>query len=249
MEVSSGVASSRSLYRKCQQLFADYPLAAKATSGGGTVGSMVLMLAEGHDATFFVLLRICAAQAPSYSLRQWLARDAVRIEADEGPAVPAMFAQALTRGVPMPPDGSLFGWRHGKDITALIAIYARDAEASAEPGWSVMPRAESPRARWPLFTCEHFFGPWFWDYQRVGRIVSLGGLIARTADTVFWADTVAILGSGCCVVARDIKAPGGYTLPRGRYVHHQILQAGKLVPSLQALLADTAKTDLAVRFC
>ncbi len=61
-------------------------------------------------------------------------------------------------------------------------------------------------------------------------------------------DTEAILGSGCCAVARDIKSPDGHTLRCGRYVYYQALQAAKPVPSLEVLLADTGKTDLAPRF-
>lgn len=242
------MGNASSLYLKCNQLFAGYPLASRAVTQTGDIHSMVLMLREGHDASFFVLLGDCSAERPSYSLRQWLARDVVKIEADGDIAVPAMFANALTSSIPIPRHGSLFGWRNEEDVTALIAVYAKYAEASPEPGWSVMPQAGVPRAKWPPFTHEHFFGPWFWEYYWVARVVSLGQLIARNPDTVFWADTEAILGSGSCVVARDIRDLDGYTLPRGCYVHHQALEAGKPVPILQVLLADTGKTDLAPRF-
>jgi len=242
------MSSGSALYLKCHHLFAGYPLAAGAATQGGTIRSMVLMLREGSDASFFVLLRDGRTERPLYSLRRWLARDAVKIEADDDSSVPSMFVSALTSGIPIPRHGSLFGWRNGKVVTALIAIYAKYTKTSPEPVWSVMPQAGIPSTQWPPFTCEHLFGPWFWEHYRAGRVVSLGGLIARTRDTFFWANTEAILGSGCCVVARDIKDPDGYTLPRGRYVHHQVLQAGKPVPSLQVLLADTGKTDLACRF-
>jgi hypothetical protein len=79
-------------------------------------------------------------------------------------------------------------------------------------------------------------------------MVSLGGLIAGTTDTVFWADTEAILGWDCCVVARGIASREGYTLPRGYYVYYEALRAGKPVPPLDVLLAHSGKTDLAPRF-
>lgn len=97
-------------------------------------------------------------------------------------------------------------------------------------------------------TDECLFGDWFWEHYRAGNLVCLGGLIAETPDTVFWVDTRAILGSGCCAVARDITSPDGYTLRRGRYVYHQALRADKPMPSLGELLADTEKIDLAPRF-
>jgi hypothetical protein len=65
---------------------------------------------------------------------------------------------------------------------------------------------------------------------------------------VFWTDTGAILGSGCCAVAHDIRSPEGPMLQRGRYVYYQALRAGKPVPSLRVLLAATGKIDLAPRF-
>jgi len=243
------MADGSSLYQRCHRFFVHYPLAVGVVGQDGAVHSMILMLAGACDVSFFVLLQDCGTEKSSYSIRRWLARDAVMIEADGDAAVPPAFVNALTGGVPMPRHGSLFGWRHGEYVTALIAIYARYAETSPEPGWSLMPHAGIPRPQWPPFADEHVFGAWFWKHHRAGRIVTLGGLIARTVDTVFWTDTTAILGSGCCVVARDIRSTDGYTLPRGRYVHHQVLQAGKPVPSLRALLADAAKTDLAGRFC
>jgi hypothetical protein len=242
------MSSGSALYLKCQQLFAGYPLAVGAATPGGIIRSIVLMLREDSNASFFVLLRDGRAERPFYSLRRWLARDAVKIEADGDIAVPYVFVNALTSGVPIPRHGSLFGWRYGKVVTALIAIYAKYTETTPEPVWSTMPQVGIPSPQWPPFICEHLFGPWFWDHYRAGRVASLDSLIARTPDTVFWANTEAVLGSGCCVVARDIKDPDGYMLPRGRYVHHQVLQAGKPVPSLQVLLADAGKTDLASRF-
>ena len=145
-------------------------------------------------------------------------------------------------------DGSLFGWRCGDTITALIAFYAEYAAASLPPSWTLMPLAGAPEAQWPPFTGEQLFGNWAWEHYRVGNIVLLDDLIAGTADTVFWADTKTIFDSDCCAVARDITSPEGHTLQRGRYVYYQVLRAGRPMPSLDVLLANTSKVDLAPRF-
>ena len=245
LEVSRGMASGSPLYQQCRQFFVGYPLAVACDDA---VRSMVLLLTGGSDIRSFVLSEHSGARPPRYSVGSWPTGDPIVISEDRSIAAPAMVVNALTHGIPMPRHGSLFGWRHRERVTAMVAIYAKYAEASPLPGWSLMPLAGIPFSRWPPFAHEHLFGPWFWEHQRAGRIVSLDGLIARTADIVFWAHTEAILGSGCCVVACDVQSPDGYTLPRGCYVHHQALRAGKPVPSLQALLADAATTDLAGRF-
>jgi hypothetical protein len=243
------MADDSSLYLKCRQFFVGYPLAIRPAAKNTAAHSMILVLAGADEVTSFVLVQNGGPAEPSYSIRRWPAGDAVLIGAGGDAGVPSIFVQALTCGVPMPRHGSLFGSRDGEYVTALLAIYAHYAEASPHPGWSLMPRAEIPRAQWPQFAHEHRFGSWFWEHHRAGGIVSLDGLIAQTVDAVFWAETAAALGSGCCVVARDIRSPDGYTLPRGRYIHHVVLQADKPVPSLQTLLASVAKTDLAGRFC
>jgi hypothetical protein len=92
------------------------------------------------------------------------------------------------------------------------------------------------------------FGKWFWKHYRAGSINSLRSLIAAAPGVVFWADTKAVLGSDCCAVARDLRSPEGYVLPRGRYVYYEALRAGKPVPSLQTLLTTADRIDLATRF-
>jgi len=171
----------------------------------------------------------------------------VRIGADNDYGVPDSFSDVITSGVPIPPDGSLFGWHEAGVITALVAIYAEYTPGGQEPCWSLMPRAEIPAAEWPPFAGESLFGPWFWHYYHARDLVSLDGLIAATPGTVFWADTEATLGSGCCVVARDVEGDG-FKLPRGRYLHHAVLGSAAPVPSLDALLAGAATADLSPRF-
>jgi hypothetical protein len=212
---------------------------------------MVLMLHSGDDVGFFVLSRDYSEGMPVYSLRPWHANGIVDIEADDGGAirtVPDILVNAVTRGVPIPRHGSMFGWRCGNPVTALVAVYAKYTPSCPEPCWTVMPLVGIPEAQWPPFTGECLLGHWFWEHYRAGSIVSLGGLIAETPDTVFWADTEAILGWDCCAVAHDVSSREGFTLRRGRYVYYQALRAGKPVPSLSVLLSDICKTDLAPRF-
>jgi hypothetical protein len=157
-------------------------------------------------------------------------------------------ANAVTRGVPIPRDGSLFGWIGGNLVTALIVVYARDTLDTPVPSWSVMPLAGIPEAQWPPFTGERFFGQWFWEQHRAGNVGYLGDVIAATPGTVFWVDTYAALGSDCCVVAGDVRIPEGHVLRCGAYVGAGTLRAGTAVPTLAELLADSGKTDLSPRF-
>ena len=239
---------ANSMYETGHELFTDYPLAARTVNRSGTVRSLVLMVQDGADQGFFVLSQDCRDARPSYSLWPWPAGDIVDIEAETSVDVPDLAVNALTRGVPIPRDGSLFGWTDGDAITALIVIYAEYTPAYPEPGWAVMPLAGTPEAQWPPFTGEPLFGHWSWEHYQGGSIISLDGLIAETPDTVCWVDTKAILGSDCCAVARDISAPEGQVLQRGCYVYFEALRVGKIAPSLNALLADPGKIDLAPRF-
>jgi hypothetical protein len=235
------------LYQACYDLFDAYPLAVVAVEEVPTMHSMVLMLADGDDVSFFVLLRDCEDGSPAYTLIPWDADGQVAIGPDGGD-VPDLAANAVRRGVPIPRDGSLFGWIHGEPVTPLIVVYTRYTPDRPTPTWSVLPLAGTPQADWPSFTDERLFGHWFWDHYRAGNIVDLGELIAATAGTVFWVDTYAALGSDCCVVAGDVKTPDGHILRRGTYVGSAALRADMVVPALAELLADAGKTDLAPRF-
>jgi hypothetical protein len=232
----------------CRELFAHYPLAVLDGDADGSTRAMLLAVSERDDVQYFVLSHDHRRGEESYSLRQRRATDTVHIEADGGAIVPDVVVNAVTHGVPIPRDGSLFGWRRRDVVTALVPVYTTSTPEFPEPLWIVMPRTDVPEAQWPAFTSERFFGHWFWDHYWAGRIISLGDLIARRPDTVFWTDTKAILGSACCTVANDIASSEGYMLRRGIYACYKALRVGKAVPSLTALLADADKTDLAPRF-
>jgi hypothetical protein len=237
-----------SLYKACDELFAAFPLAVRVVNLSGTIRSMVLTLRDGADAGFFVLVHDCGEGTPFYSLSPWHAGSIADIEAEGGAAVPDVAVNVVTRGIPIPRHGSLFGWTRENAVTAMVPVYATYALTSPEPRWAVMPLAGIPEVLWPPFTDERLFGHWFWEHYRAGRIVSLDDLIAETPGTVFWVDTEALLGWHCCAVACSINSPEGPGLRRGRYVYYQALRAGKPVPPLDVLLADTGKIDLTSRF-
>ena len=232
----------------CRELFACYAVATRVADRGGIIRAMVLMLRDGDDAKLFILSHEQYEDRPTYSVRRWRTTESVDIAGDGDATVPDAIMSVLTRGIPIPRDRSLFGWRRDDSITALVPVYTTFAPRYPEPFWAVMPRVGTPEAQWPPFTDQRLFGQWFWEYYRAGALVSVDSLIAEVPDTVFWADTKVILGSDCCAVAYDIKSPEGFTLDRGRYVYYQALRAGKQVPSLRVLLADSGKTDLAPRF-
>jgi hypothetical protein len=232
------------LYEACQSLFDNYPLAVMPSDCGQTIRSMVLLLQDGDDAKFFVLSHDQSGGRAVYSLRSWPAGSIGEIGAD-GKTAPVEVVRAVTLGVPIPRDGSLFGWACAGTITALVTVYAEYAPECPEPSWAVMPLADCPEGQWPPFTGERLLGHWFWEYFQAGSVVTLSSLIAGRAKTVFWVDTKATLGSDCCAVAHDIRSPYGFTLPSGRYVYFESLRAGKPVPSLSELLTDTSRTDLA----
>ena len=78
---------------------------------------MVLLLPDGDDATFFVLVADRTTGSTSFSLFPWRADDSVDIEPN-GDAVPEVYVRALTHGIPIPRDGSLFGWVQEDTVTA-----------------------------------------------------------------------------------------------------------------------------------
>jgi hypothetical protein len=209
---------------------------------------MVLTVREGDDIRFFVLAQSCGAGPPLFSVSPWPAGDIVDIDADGRTAVPDVLASAVTRGVPLPRHGSVFGWTGADVITSIVVIYTDPAPERPLPRWTVMPLAGIVENEWPPFTGRHFFGSWFWEHYDSGSLVLLDGVIAEHPGTVFWVSTHSVLGADCCAVARDIKNPQGRILRRGRYVYSEILRSREPVPSLTALLADTSKTDLTPRF-
>ena len=227
---------TKTMHERCGDLFAAYPLA-------DDDGEMVLMTAEGRPPEFFILGR---KGDGGYWLDTWQGDGVFDIGAETGD-IPAWVADAITHGTPLPEDGSLFGWKPGKDITAMVAVYTQYTPKSPVPSFSVMPLAGSPEKEWPPFTGAPLFGPWFWDHYRAGRIVSLAGLIAATQRMVFWVPTEGALSVGCIAVMADVSGKGA-VLRQGAYIYFEDLRAGKPGVPLSELLAGSGKTNLAPRF-
>lgn len=244
LAVTDTMIETSSHYENCQELFINYPLAVRAGKDS-EARSMVLMLHEGP--AFFVLRLDCENDKPVYSIGPWPAGDTEEIRADDNPPVSDTLANVLTYSVPIPQDGSLFGWIHGEVVAALVVVYADESE-SPVPSWAIMPLSDAPEWQWPPFIDERFFGSWFWKNYRAGEVVCLGDLVAENPGTVFWVDTKTAIGSDCCVVEHDIQTSTGHALRRGRYVYFQALRDRKGVPPLEVLLADTGKVDLAPRY-
>lgn len=237
---------AEALYKTCEELFVKYPLAVRADGGDEASRSMVLLLRE--DVAFFVLWLDREEDGITYSISSWSAGDDARISAHSGTGMTDTLARAICSGVPIPRDGSLFGWTPGDVVIALIVVYAEYVPDSPEPSWTIMPLAGTAESEWPPFVGERLFGPWFWEHYHNGNIISLASLIARNPDTVFWVDATAAIGSSCCVVAGDISDSSGHVLRRGRYVYFQVLRAGTTMPPVAALLAGPGKADLAPKF-
>jgi hypothetical protein len=236
------------LYLACSDLFSRFPLAATDADPVGAVRSMVLMLRDGDEASFFVLTQRCSGGSAGCSLSSWPTGHTLDIEAGGLARAPDGLAKALTDGVPLPRHGSMFGWADHASYGALVVIYTEYAPERPLPRWTVMPLADLPEAQWPPFTGRRFFGQWFWDCYHAGSIVSLDGPIAAAPGTVYWVDTQAMLGADSCAVACDVKGQDGRILRRGAYLYSEALRRGGPLPSLRDLLADSDKTDLAPRF-
>jgi hypothetical protein len=238
---------SLSTAETCRELFAGYPLAVTPISHDGAVRSMVLMLQDADDVAFFDLTRHGGSDEPTYSLCAWGSGDVIDFGADGTSAPPELARKVVTRATPIPRHGSLWGWRSGDMLTALLTVHASYSPEHPEPRWAVLPLAGIPRAEWPPFTGEPRLGQWFWSYRGDCRIVYLNDLIAGTPDTVFWIAADPSPDRGFCVVAQDIKSPEGYVMCRGSYVYYRIQLSGAQLPSPSTLLSRTDLIDLAPR--
>lgn len=242
------------LYKKAGELFGRYPQAVRPVTRDGSVRSMTLMCAGHGGEQFFTLTLQGDRHDPSCSLFRWREDGIVTVTPDgavteqDGALSMAEAESAVTTAVPLPRDGSLWGWAPQRTVTALIAIYGEDGDDHPTPTWTPMLLAGTSPADWPGFTGERLLGTWFWDACRAGRLVEIGPHVANSRQAVWWADTKASLGDDCCAVARPLSLPGGITLPRGLFVYDGTLRAGTTLPSLDGVLAMHGKTDLGPRF-
>lgn len=244
---TEGHVTADELNNSCRELFRSYPMAVEPANPNGTVRSMTVMLPEGDNANFYAVAYRDSGAGRDFSVWSWPRGKVIDITPDLT-EVPADVVDAVTHGVPVPRDGSLFGWLYQRSVSALVVIYNRYTKSTPYPGWSVMPLAGLPTDQWPPFTSEDLLGNWSWDHLRNHDLVSLDSLVAQSSRTVFWATPEPIHGYGCCVVAHDVVSPEGYTLPKGRYLYYRHLKDADSVPSIDVLLADQTTVDLAPRF-
>ena len=170
------MAHISSHYSNLRELFVDYPLAVRTDEDGEdgeTSCSMVLMVHEGPE--FFVLRLLFRNDRPVYTVGLWPTGDVQEISADGDPPVSNTLANALTHGVPIPRDGSLFGWLHG---WCRYRACRRLCPANPEdlvPSWAIMCCSRgAPEWQWPPSREERLFGSWFWKSYRAGEVVCLG---------------------------------------------------------------------------
>ena len=85
-------------YEACQELFSRYPLALRVSGQDSSVRSMVLMLADGGEPTFFVLSHDCDDDWCGYSIGPWPTGDFTDIEPGGDAHVPGAVTTALNSG-------------------------------------------------------------------------------------------------------------------------------------------------------
>jgi hypothetical protein len=255
-ETLTRTALAVSLYKGCENLFADYPLAVEPVTAGRTQARMALVLESGTGTTSWTLHWVKDGQPSAFfTVRPWRDRDQGVVigsggrTGQQGALSFEEAARVVITSVPFPRNGSMFGWKDGDTVTALILFYS-DPETDEEPVRSCMPLAGTPESQWPPFLGERLFGSWFWEYCRTGRIVDLGSLAGQTQRMVFWVPLeIPSAGPGCVAVKADLAAGDGtFTLPRGCYAWWKALRGGAPVPPLADLLADPRKIDLGTRF-
>ena len=97
--------------------------------------------------------------------------------AADGGEVPELTVQAVEQGIPIPRDGSLFGWACQDMVTTLIVVYASYRPESPVPVWSVMPLVGTPELQWPPF-----------ERRAVFRELVLEGLLGGEHCSAWWPD-------------------------------------------------------------
>lgn len=216
----------------CTRLFDELD----AENLGGDI--VELVTAAGDDASFWTLIRHLDGTYRMFPRHAARPRRGVLIQR-RMTDIPAPYREALTAGVPLPRDGSLFGWIADGEITAAIAI--RSWQHLDEPTSIVSLRTDAPESQWP--PCWSLFGKWFWDGYHAKRIVNLAPVLARTTGQVFFSSH---WHEGVIAVSSPIVM--GVTVPAGVYAYHQLVRSGIAMPSLKEVIADDDKIDLGPEF-
>lgn len=203
-------------------------------------GDCIVLIAPGGDAAGFWTL----ARRPdgAYRMLPWHATgpgDHVLITPGDND-LPAPHRDALAAAVPLPRDGSCFGWVTGGEVTAVITVHSKQQPDA--PAFVVYLRAGTPESLWP--PPWPLFGEWFWDGYRSKRIINLAPILARTTRTAFFS---ARRHDGVIAVRSPLTA-GSVMIPAGVYAYHRLVRSGSTMPELKDVLADPDKIDLGPRF-
>ena len=242
--------SDTTSFDACLRLFERYPLAVARHSADGGYLSMALVNRAAGQAGFLVLTQ---AREDLFVIRSWDRDDGLYQGIRPGEPVSSTIHQLITASMPVPRDGALLGWITHRQVTAMLATYARqqqpwDAPVPV-PDVRVMPMAgTSELLHWPPFTASPLDDGRLWQYVEWGEIVDIGPLVARNAGRAFWIPAADRRGARHgCVVVKDNLVADEYWLPAGVYVDHWTLREGLQTPSAGELLAFPGVTDLAHR--
>lgn len=241
------MTTTTTLYDTCEDLFARYPLAVRNVTEDGTVRSMTLV---APGARYSVLVADTGQEVPFFTLGTWGPGPSADIERDGTLSDSGADVSAITEGTPLPRDGSMLGWTDRGRVGALILSWTAYSPEMAEPSWSLMlPVGPSAYPHLPIAD-RRPMGAWVWEGLAGGSVADLSGLIGESPGGAFWADLDPGdgNGSGCIVVPADVTDRAGLVLPAARYAFGLAAEDRARVPSLEALLADPAKVDLAPRF-
>ena len=242
--------SDTTSFDACLRLFERYPLAVTRHCADGGYLSMVLLNRAAGQAGFFVLTQ---ARDDLFVLRSWDRHDGVDQGIRPGEPVGGPIHQLITGSMPVPRDGALLGWVTHRQVTVMLAVYARQQEPwdapVPVPDIRVMPMAGTTELlHWPPFTASPLDDGRLWEYVEWGEIADIGLLVARSEGRAFWvpAPDRRSARHGCVVITDNLVADE-YWLPTGVYVDHWTLREGLQAPPAGELLALPGVTDLARR--
>ena len=150
------------LYAQFEYFFAQYPMAVKPFADPGEpddviIREMVLVRPdrkEGRAAAFAVVTWHSSTEGRPFRVRKYAdpsARLVIRRDGQGmGGEAPAWAAALAAAGIPVPADGSLFGWRNapGGRIAGLVAVYTTSRGAGQlDPALLADARGQCPAGR------------------------------------------------------------------------------------------------------
>ena len=117
--------SDTTSFDACLRLFERYPLAVTRHRADGGYLSMVLLNRAAGQAGFFVLTQ---TRDDLFVIRSWNRHDGVDQGIRPGEPVGGPIHQLITGSMPIPRDGALLGWVTHRQVTVMLAVYARQQE-------------------------------------------------------------------------------------------------------------------------